>query len=1195
MYSFKLLFYSLLVVWISAVGLSANAEQVADPEMTDSAIAITEQWFKEQQSLIDELQAALEPTRVALQAEEQAFPKNVEGLITIEEVTPEMLEEAAQKQQTANQQVEKRRGERQTVQDSLDKKTATLTKLQTSFEELTQFSRAELTVAHNQQISKVEKDIALHKQAIELEQQYLERLKAQSEVIIKQAILALDWYGQLKNEEQTRLLKKQEQIVVDAQTAFKQHGETLQADQKDLPNKITALETAEYTVDVLKEMVEKALLVKQSTSVEVKNIDLEHQSAETNLESLSKYITELEKKLEYLRKTPPVEPEQQPLHDKRIAVFENDLKLQQEMFEIKEQSLDIFKQRSEQANKRLGLATEWFEKLQAVYRVQQKQALEKQIQQEQQRYLDLAAELRQKLELIPALSENLAQRYLLEVQIQEADELAQRAMRQSKTSYVNKQLEQWQKTADEQKETTEVFQSQLENINAITNELDSLLQDIQVLQTLLESKISILGEQQAVAKEHAANLSGKQAQDYNQALKLLSKLKASLQGELNKIPPLLKKGDKLLELLGEVYTTNTYRALLRQRNLPSSISEWQSLFVEISTVPGLFVQQLQLAGRGFKQAFEQTNKQRLLIIGIATLIWLSFVIFLSTLYTWITRVKERSRFLEQATLWLHLWRLNAISIAITGIFLLLIWLAQPNQQSTTVALIFLLAWLITKLLVNLSGLLLAPKIKLKLSGFTLSLPANKSKEIMTTLHRKIRWIVIGLGILIAAITFIHLEPEGKLSSRLLDLVDSIFMVLLALAIPLFMRVRRLIITNVSGYWRLITNIITLVLPGIILVVSILGITGYVVLGSTIAKYLSLFLLVLSGWLIATGLLSVLMTLWKNSALQRGESGSLWAEDLIPLIQNLLRLVLLGLAVIMFFWLTGWYENVAIKESIVQVFNFPLVTFDNGNQLKLIDIILAVLVVWIVFWLAGWSRGISYRWFFLNIADVGIRHSLSVFIQYIVLFIGFLIVFKIIGIDPTALSVFAGAMGVGIGFGMRDVVNNFISGILLLVERPLRVGNFVTIGSLKGTVKRIGIRSLVLEGEDDQKIIVPNSKVISGSFTNSGEFLEEDAEGLIEKTTIKIGVSYHSDPHLVEDVIKGILETMPNILSDPAPQVHLLEFADLKMNFAISYFVDSKCVETSEVKSKMLFSIWDRFKVAGIRLKIPEMSQALPLK
>jgi len=662
MYSFKLLFYSLLVVWISAVGLSANAEQVADPEMTDSAIAITEQWFKEQQSLIDELQAALEPTRVALQAEEQAFPKNVEGLITIEEVTPEMLEEAAQKQQTANQQVEKRRGERQTVQDSLDKKTATLTKLQTSFEELTQFSRAELTVAHNQQISKVEKDIALHKQAIELEQQYLERLKAQSEVIIKQAILALDWYGQLKNEEQTRLLKKQEQIVVDAQTAFKQ---------------------------------QKALLVKQSTSVEVKNIDLEHQSAETNLESLSKYITELEKKLEYLRKTPPVEPEQQPLHDKRIAVFENDLKLQQEMFEIKEQSLDIFKQRSEQANKRLGLATEWFEKLQAVYRVQQKQALEKQIQQEQQRYLDLAAELRQKLELIPALSENLAQRYLLEVQIQEADELAQRAMRQSKTSYVNKQLEQWQKTADEQKETTEVFQSQLENINAITNELDSLLQDIQVLQTLLESKISILGEQQAVAKEHAANLSGKQAQDYNQALKLLSKLKASLQGELNKIPPLLKKGDKLLELLGEVYTTNTYRALLRQRNLPSSISEWQSLF--------------------------------LLIIGIATLIWLSFVIFLSTLYTWITRVKERSRFLEQATLWLHLWRLNAISIAITGIFLLLIWLAQPNQQSTTVALIFLLAWLITKLLVNLSGLLLAPKIKLKLSGFTLSLPANKSK------------------------------------------------------------------------------------------------------------------------------------------------------------------------------------------------------------------------------------------------------------------------------------------------------------------------------------------------------------------------------------------------------------------------------------------------------------------------------------
>ena len=1195
---FKIVVYC-LIMWVSIISLSANAEPVVDPETTDSAITITPQSLKERSLVIKKAQTALESDREALQAEEQKFPKNVEGLITIKKITPKMLEKAEKKKQAADQHVEKLREERETAQDNLEQQTATLTKLQTSFEELTKFPRAELTVVHNQKISKVENNIALHKQAIELEQQYIELLKVQNEVVIKQTILALDWHGKLKSEEQTRSIKEQESAIVKTQIALKHSLGLLQTKHEHLPAQITALKTTETTIDILKDKADEALRDKHSADVEVKDIELKYQSAETNLDNNSKSMVEYDEKLETLRKTPPVEPEQQPLHEKRIAVLENDIEQKKKLAEIEKQQLDIIKQRIDQASKRLALATEWNEKLQAVYLVQQKKELEKQIRQEQQHFLARAAKLRQELELIPALAENLAQRYLLEMQIQYAKEQAQRAMRQLKTNLIKKQIQQWQKVAKEQKETTEVYQSQLDNTKDIITELSTSLQGFQVTQTLLKNKITILGEQQTVAKEHAASLSGKPAQKYKQAQKLLTKLKATLQRDLNKIEPLLTDGNKLLKLLEEVYTTNTHRALLRQRKLPSGMSEWQSILVEISTVPTLFFQQLQLAGRGFKQAFEQTSRQRRLILGIATLIWLVFVFFLSALYTWLTQVKKRrnfaerfitliekrSHFVEQLILWLHLWRLNAISIAITGVFLLLIWLAQPNQQSIFVALILLLTWLVSKLLINLSGLLLAPKK----SGFALLMPDIKSVD-MTKLHQQIRWTVIVLSILIVTIGLIHLETEGKLSSTLLDLVDSVFMILLVLAIPLFMRVRALVITHTSGYWRLITNIITLLLPGIILVVSILGITGYVVLGWTIAKHLSVFLLVLSSWLVVEGFFSVFITWWKNSALQRGEHGSLWAEDLIPLIHNLLGLVLLGLAVIMFLWLTGWYEDVAIKDSVGKVLNFPLVTFDGGNQIKLIDVLLAILIIWVVFWFAGWSRRLSYRLVYLNITDTGIRKSLSVFTQYVVIFIGLLIALKTIGIDPTALTMFAGAIGVGLGFGMQNVVNNFISGVLLLVERPVKTGDVLDVSDYSEVVvKKIGIRSTIVKTLESKELMIPNGELISNSFVN---WTYTDS---IIRLTMYININYDCDPHTVVKIIKKVLDETPGILSEPKSRVVLSEFQEFNMKFRFDFYLDVRRVSDVMVKSDVLFKIWDLLKEAGISMKVPELSQNLPFK
>jgi len=346
-------------------------------------------------------------------------------------------------------------------------------------------------------------------------------------------------------------------------------------------------------------------------------------------------------------------------------------------------------------------------------------------------------------------------------------------------------------------------------------------------------------------------------------------------------------------------------------------------------------------------------------------------------------------------------------------------------------------------------------------------------------------------------------------------------------------------------------------------------------GRGVVKVIST-LLVLSAWFIGEGLLNLLITLWKNSALQRGESCSLWAEYLIPLIHNLLGLVLFGLAVVVFLWLTGWYEDVAIKESVGKVFHFALVTFDGGNQILLIDVLLAILIIWIVFWFGSWSRRISYR--YLNIADTSIRHSLSVFIQYIVIVIGLLVALKIIGIEPTALTMFAGVIGVGVGFGMQNLVKNFIGGILLFVERPVKTGDILDVSNHNGVlVKRIGIRFTIVETSDSKELMIPNSKLVSNGFVN-WTYTDQ-----IVRITMYINISYDYEPHQVKRIIQNVLDKTPGVLSEPKSWVVLSDLNEAKMKFRIDYYLDIRYANWIKLKSDVLFKIWESLKKAGISM------------
>ncbi len=1113
--------------------------------------------IKERKQTIKQTQLDLTKAKAELLTKTETQQQNIENLPNVEKITDAILDEAIKIKQHTNDKLEELRVERQTVQGSLEKHSALLTELQASLDELSKST--ELKLIQKQKVSEIVLHINLYQQLNALEQVYLDLLNIKNEIVIQQAVLDLEWYAQLEDSRIKRSIKKKELVISTAKTNLAKNKEVLDLEQTDLPNKIIELKTTESTANVLKEKVEKATLNNSISEVEAKNLDLKYQSSESNLERLQDDFKQLQAKAEILSKTPPVEKEQLPLHEKRIAILENDIKSQEKILELETHQLDIIKQQIEQANKRVALNVEWYDKIKIVYLFQQKKELKKHIRHEQQRYFKQADDLRQKLDLISDLEQNSAQRYLLEVQIQVSNEFAQRTMRLLKVSHVIDQLEQWEKTALAQQEIKEVLQAHIDGINILIKELSILLEDIKLLESSLQDKITVLKQQLKMTIERGKTLATEELQSNIQTQAELGKLQSILQQELNKLPKILMQSTKLLTLLETVYKDNVHRALIRQRTLPASIGEWQSMLIEISTIPQVFLEQLDFINQSFIQALQQTTKKIWIIYGIIMLIWCSLVIWFRF---WSSKVLKNTPINKKILL--RLWHKNTFSIIFASSFLLFIWITNPNEKSILFSLILLGVFLTGKLLLNLAWLILSQLQE-----------SNK-------FYPQVRFIIITISILVIITSQIHLLSEGQISLDARDLIDSVFMLLLSLAIPILFSIRKFIITPleeyVQGYLLTITKLLLLTLPIIILSISSLGVIGYISLGWVIIKYLSMLLLALLSWMIVQLFLDTLIGIWKKIALKQGVYGSLWAEDLIPLIHSVLGLALFGLAVISLLWMTGWYSDVVIREGVGNVLNYPLATFSNGSNLTVVSIFMSILMIWIVFWFGNWSRRITCRWFFSNIADPGIRHSLSIFTQYTIIVLGLITTLRVIGVDPTIFSVFAGALGVGIGFGMRSLVANFISGVLLLIERPLQVGDLIDIGgNSKGVVKRIGIRSTVVK-TDNRTIAIPNSRVIDRPFTNLGR--DEDIETEAEKLNIEVGCE--NDPHFVKNLIMQIMLKTEQILNEPIPHVRLNEFTDNKISFNISYMITNSA-EPEEVKSQLLFDIWDQFKANKIKI------------
>ena len=202
-------------------------------------------------------------------------------------------------------------------------------------------------------------------------------------------------------------------------------------------------------------------------------------------------------------------------------------------------------------------------------------------------------------------------------------------------------------------------------------------------------------------------------------------------------------------------------------------------------------------------------------------------------------------------------------------------------------------------------------------------------------------------------------------------------------------------------------------------------------------------------------------------------------------------------------------------------------------------------------------------------------------EYVVFFIGVVIGLQTSGLNLSSLLVVGGALGVGIGFGLQNVANNFISGLILLVEQPIRVGHIVEVGGVLGTVARIGARSTWVRTGTNAMIIVPNSEFVSGRVTNW------TAGGSRVLVHAKVGVGYSSDAEKVREILLGVARQNPAVLADPAPAVLFSEFGDSSLDFNLYAWFPGTAMQAGGFLSDLNFAILEAMRRNNIEIPFPQ--------
>jgi small-conductance mechanosensitive channel len=283
--------------------------------------------------------------------------------------------------------------------------------------------------------------------------------------------------------------------------------------------------------------------------------------------------------------------------------------------------------------------------------------------------------------------------------------------------------------------------------------------------------------------------------------------------------------------------------------------------------------------------------------------------------------------------------------------------------------------------------------------------------------------------------------------------------------------------------------------------------------------------------------------------------------------------ILSLATLVFFTVSA--VNAA---GIPLAWNQPL----PGVPLSLFQIFLLIALLMTVFWISSRTKRFLFNRFLANSGlDRSLQYAIAQIVSNIVLIVGILIVLENTGIHLGALTVFAGAVGVGIGFGLQNIASNFISGLVILAERPITIGDRVEVAGVAGQVQQIRARSTVILTNDNITMIVPNTKFIDSPVTN---WTYGDPR---VRFRIPVGIAYGSDIDKVREALLAAGRENPHTLKDPEPSVFLEKFGENSLDFELVVWSSEKSYRPRSFRSDLNFAMERKLREAGIEIAFPQ--------
>ena len=301
----------------------------------------------------------------------------------------------------------------------------------------------------------------------------------------------------------------------------------------------------------------------------------------------------------------------------------------------------------------------------------------------------------------------------------------------------------------------------------------------------------------------------------------------------------------------------------------------------------------------------------------------------------------------------------------------------------------------------------------------------------------------------------------------------------------------------------------------------------------------------------------------------------------PLFRRRIRGVLRWIAIVG--WILYTLGALSLRAPIVEKIRAALnAKLEVGSLAISLGNVLAFLItVWAAFLLSRFLRFMLEEDIYPRVKFArGVPYAISTMVHYVILLLGFFFAVAAMDIDMTKFTILAGAFGVGLGFGLQNIVNNFVSGLILLFERPVNVGDIIQVGQQEGRLRRVGLRASVIRTWEGSEVIVPNGQLVSAEVLN---WTLSDPQRRME---IDVAVAYGSDPESVIELLTGVASKHPDIIAEPSPETLFVGFGESALKFQLRAWTN-RFERWMQIKSELTIGVNSALRDAGIAIPFPQ--------